>query len=134
VNQPVISLLDSKTEIMKPYLINFLNAIILISLGSWAYFTSVHPSITALIPVFTGIILIAITPGFKKGNSVAAHIAVGLTLLILIGLIKPLTGAINRSDDLGIARVSVMIISSLFTMIFFVISFIDARKTSGKKE
>jgi glycerol uptake facilitator-like aquaporin len=119
---------------MKPYLINFLNAIILISLGSWAYFTSVHPSITALIPVFTGIILIAITPGFKKGNSVAAHIAVGLTLLILIGLIKPLTGAINRSDDLGIARVSVMIISSLFTMIFFVISFIDARKTSGKKE
>jgi len=113
---------------MKPYFINFLNAIVLISLASWAYFTSDHPSVTALIPVFAGIILVAITPGFKKGNRIPAHIAVGLTFVMLLGLIKPLTGAIGRSDDLGITRVSVMIITSLIAMIFFVKSFIDARK------
>jgi len=113
---------------MKPYIINFLNAIVLISLGSWAYFSSDHPSVTALIPVFAGIILIGITPGFKKGNRVPAHIAVVLTLLILLGFIKPLTGAIGRSDALGIARVSIMIITSFTAMIFFIRSFIDARR------
>lgn len=116
---------------MKPYLINFLNAIVLVSLGSWAYFTSDHPSVTALIPVFTGIILIALTPGFKNGNRILAHIAVILTFLILLGLIKPLTGAIGRSDALGIVRVAIMIVTSLIAMIFFVKSFIDARKTTN---
>ncbi len=113
---------------MKPYIINFLNAIVLISLGSWAYFTSDNPSFTALIPVFAGIILIAITPGFKNGNRVLAHVAVVLTFLILIGFIKPLTGAIGRSDYMGIVRVSIMIFTSIIAMIFFVKSFVDARR------
>lgn len=118
---------------MKPYLINFLNAVVLISLGSWAYFSSDHPSVTALIPVFAGIILVGITPGFKKENPFIAHIAVVLTFVILIGLIKPLTGSIGRSDNLGIARVSVMILTSLIAMIFFVKSFINARVKSQNK-
>jgi len=113
---------------MKPYIISFLNAIVLVSLGSWAYFSSDNPSFTALIPVFAGIILIAITPGFKNGNRVLAHIAVVLTFLILIGFIKPLTGAIGRSDDMGITRVSIMIFTSIIAMILFVKSFIDARR------
>ena len=117
---------------MKPYFINFLNAIILISLGSWAYISSDHPSVTALIPVFGGIILIIITPGFKKGNRILAHIAVILTLVLLLGLIKPLTGAMGRSDGIGIARVSVMMFSSFIAVIFFVKSFIEARRDLKK--
>lgn len=113
---------------MKPYLVNLVNAIILIALGSWGYIGSLTPSPTALIPVFTGIILVAITPGFKKGNRVLAHIAVILTLLILLGLIKPLTGAIGRADNLGITRVLIMMATSLTSMIVFVKSFIDARR------
>jgi hypothetical protein len=117
---------------MKPYIINFLNAVVLISLGSWAYFSSDHPSVTALIPVFAGIILIGITPGFKNGNRVLAHIAVVLTILILIGLIKPLTGAVGRSDALGTVRVSIMIVTSIIAMIFFIRSFIDARRNNNE--
>lgn len=113
---------------MKPHIISFLNAIVLVSLGSWAYFTSANPSLTALIPVFAGIILIVITPGFKNGNRVLAHVAVGITFLILIGFIKPLTGAVGRSDNMGIARVSIMIVTSIIAMIFFIMSFIDARR------
>ena len=118
---------------MKPYLINFLNALVLICLGGWAYLTSETPSVTALIPVFTGIVLVAITPGFKKGNRLLAHIAVTLNLLILLGLIKPLTGAIGRADHAGIARVLVMMFTSLLTMIVFVKSFIDVRMDSKKQ-
>jgi hypothetical protein len=117
-----------KQNFMKPYLINFLNSIVLITLGSWAYFSSANPSVTALIPVITGAILIAITPGFKNGNRVLAHIAVVLTFVFLVALVKPLTGAIGRSENAGIARVLIMMFTSLFTMIVFVKSFIDARK------
>ncbi len=115
---------------MKPYLINLLNALTLVILGSWAYIASSTPSITALIPVFAGIILIAITPWFKKGNRVIAHIAVVLTFLILIGLIKPLIGVIHRSESLGLSRVLLMMTTSLLAMVIFVKSFIDARKRS----
>jgi len=109
---------------------NFLNALILVSLGIWAFFSSETPSITALIPVFAGIILITITPGFKKGNRVFAHLAVIITFVILLGLIKPLAGAIGRADNLGITRVLVMMITSTAAIIIFVKSFINARRGS----
>jgi len=127
-------MLIRKAEMMKPYQINLLNAIMLIVLGGWAYLTSETPSFTALIPVLAGIILIAITPGFKRGNRVLAHIAVVLTFLILLGLIKPLTGALGRSDNPAVARITVMIISSVTAMVIFIKSFIDARRSSGKQE
>ena len=119
---------------MKPYLMNLINAIALITLGSWAYFSSETPSVTALIPVIAGAVLLLITPGFKKGNRILAHLAVVLTFLIIIGLIKPLTGAIGRCDNLGIVRVSVMILTSLLAMILFLRSFINARRTSGNEK
>ena len=118
---------------MKPYFINFLNALVLVILGSWAYFSSETPSVTALIPVFTGLVLLAITPGFKKGNRVLAHIAVVLTFLMLIGLIKPLTGATGRSDSLATARVTVMMLTTLAATAVFVKSFIDARMNPNKE-
>ena len=117
---------------MKPYLVNLLNAIVLVVLGSWAYFASDTPSVTALIPVFAGIILIAVTPGLKRGNRIMAHVAVVLTFMILLGLTKPLTGAIQRSDDTGVVRVLIMIFTSLIALISFIRSFIKARRSSRK--
>ena len=118
---------------MKPYLINFLNAIVYIALGSWGYLSSDMPSFTSLIPVAAGIILISITPGFKKGNRVLAHIAVVLTFLMLVSLFKPLTGSISRSDLAGVIRVAIMIVTSLIAMGFFIRSFVDARRSPGSK-
>lgn len=112
---------------MKPYLINLINAIILIAMGAWSYLGSDTPSKTALIPVFFGIVLFIVTPQFRKGNRVIAHIAVILTLFIFIALFKPLTGAINRSDSLAISRVVIMMVSSLLALIIFIKSFVDAR-------
>jgi len=115
---------------MKPYFINFLNALVFIILGIWAYFSSESPSFTALIPVFAGIILLAITPAFRKGNKILAHVAVTLTFLMLFALIKPLTGAIAREDQMATIRVIIMMISSLFSLIIFIKSFIDVRRAS----
>tara|TARA_B100000963_G_scaffold239324_1_gene209362 strand:+ start:28012 stop:28362 length:351 start_codon:yes stop_codon:yes gene_type:complete len=113
---------------MKASTSSLLNAIILISMGLWGYFESESKAITALIPVIIGIILLLVNKGVKNENKALAHIAVLLTFLILLGLIKPLLGAFERENTYAIIRVLLMIISSLWAMISFIKSFISARK------
>lgn len=113
---------------MKAHTASLINAIILIAFSAWGYFSSDTPSITALIPAIIGVLLLICNPGVRKENKVIAHIAVVLTLLVLIGLIKPLTGAMGRGDSAAIFRVVTMILSTLLAMVYFVKSFIDARK------
>lgn len=113
---------------MKASLSSLLNAIILISMGLWGYFESESKAITALIPVIIGIILLLVNKGVKNENKALAHVAVLLTFLILLGLIKPLMGAFERENAYAIIRVLLMIISSLWAMISFIKSFISARK------
>ena len=107
---------------------NLINSSILVLFPLWAYFTSETPSITALIPSFIGVVLFLCTTGIKNENKVIAHIAVVLTLIALIGLFKPLTGAISRNDTVALIRVVIMMSSSLFAMVIFVQSFIRNRK------
>ena len=78
------------------YLSSLVNALLLVVLGIWGYV--VGGSITALIPVVFGVILLILYPGVKKEAMVPAHIAVLLTLIIVIALLKPLGAAFDRSD------------------------------------
>ena len=114
---------------MKANTVSLINSIVLISMGLWGYFESDSRPITALIPVIVGAILLLINSGVKKENKIAAHVAVLLTLLIIIGLVKPLLGTLDRGNTVGILRVSAMVISSLWAMIIFIKSFISARKS-----
>ena len=114
---------------MKANIVSLINSIVLISMGLWGYFESDSRPITALIPVIAGVILLLINSGVKKENKIAAHVAVLLTLLIIIGLVRPFLGALNRGNIAGIIRVSVMILTSLWAMFTFVQSFISARKS-----
>jgi len=113
---------------MNAYLANLINAIALVVLGAWGYAGSDDPSMTALIPVGIGAILLICSPGVKKENKVISHVAVVLTVLILFGLIKPLTGAIGRSDTAAMLRVIAMMGTTILALVFFVRSFIAARK------
>lgn len=113
---------------MKAHTASLINSITLIILCAWGYFTSASPSFTAVIPAIAGIILLALYQGVKKENKVIAHIAVVITLVVLIGLFKPLQGAMGRGDNAAIIRVIVMMLSCILAMIYFVKSFIDARK------
>lgn len=119
---------------MKAHTASLINAIFLIGLSSWGYFSSETPSITALIPAIIGVVLLVCNRGVKKENKMVAHIAVLLTLIVLIGLIKPLMGAFGRSNTLAIVRVLVMILTTVVAIIFFVKSFIDARKKRESNE
>ena len=113
---------------MKVHTTSLINALILVIMGLWGYFESDSRPVTALIPVVVGIILVAINNGVKKENKIIAHIAILLTLIIIIGLIKPFLGSLERGNITGIIRVSLMILTSLLAMIAFIQSFIAARK------
>lgn len=116
---------------MKPYIASLINAILLIILSLWAYFTSDSPSLTALIPTVVGVILLACNRGLKNQNKLIAHLAVVLTFLIIIGLIRPLTGVIVQNNGVGIFRVGLMILTSIVALITFINSFINARKRAA---
>jgi len=113
---------------MKTYIASLSNAVILISFGLWGYLSSNTPSPTALIPVIIGIALLLLIKGIKNENKVLAHIAVVLTVLVFIGLLKPFIAALDKENQLALFRVSLMLFSSLISLIYFVKSFIQARK------
>ncbi len=114
---------------IKPHIANLVNSITLITLGLWGYIGSTTPSVTALIPVIFGVLLLLSNMGVKKENKIIAHIAVTLTLLILFGLFKPLSGALEKGNSIAIFRVLTMLITTIVALVSFIKSFIDARKS-----
>lgn len=114
---------------MNAHTASLINAIVLIVMAAWGYLSSETPSLTALIPVAFGALLLACYPGVKAENKVIAHIAVLLTLIVLVALFMPLRGAIGRGDMLAIVRVAIMMASTAMAMVFFVKSFIEARRS-----
>lgn len=115
---------------MKAHTASAINAFVLLAMGAWGYQSTNAP--TALIPVFIGVILLVCNNGIRLDNKVMSHIAVVLTLLILVALIKPFTGAMSDGDNMGMLRVGAMLLTSAIAMIAFVKSFIDARKRRPK--
>ena len=108
---------------------SLINAISLILIGGFGYLQSDTPSPTALIPVVVGGLLIIMNKGVKDENKIIAHIAVLLTLIMLLGLAMPLMGSLKRGDTQGTIRVIVMIFTTIGALFYFVKSFIDARKS-----
>ncbi len=113
---------------MKAHQASLINAVLLIAMGLWAYFAAESAPKTAFVPVGFGVVLLALNPGIKKENKVLAHIAVVLTLLVLLSLIMPLVGSINRGNGMAVIRVGIMMASSAFAMVCFIKSFKDARR------
>lgn len=116
---------------MEPSRANLINAIILIALGIWGYVNGMSleggPSKSTLIAPAFGLVLLALTPFWRKGNKVAAHIGVLLTFLLLVALAMPLRKAIGV-DTARALRVGTMMLSCLIAFVVFIQSFIKARK------
>ena len=104
---------------------SLVNAILLITMGGWGYFESGSP--TSLIPVVIGVLLVLLNKGIKTQNKVVAHIAVLVTLLGF-ALVMPLMRAIEDGRNEAALRILIMLSSTFYAMIFFVKSFIDARR------
>lgn len=113
---------------MTPAFATILNGLVLVALSLYGYLSSDTPSVTALIPAFFGLIFVISYPMMKKDNKVVAHIVVLLTVLLIIALFKPLTGALGRDDQMAVIRVGIMLALSVVALITYVRSFIEARR------
>ena len=68
------------------------------------------------------------TPGVRSENKIIAHVAVLLTFLIAIALTVPMRSALGDGDLAGVMRVGLMITTSVLALVFFVKSFVMARR------
>ena len=98
-------------------------------MGIWGYIDV--SSVTALIPTFFGIALILCTNGLKKENKMISHIAVLLTLLILGALLGMRLPKSIDQGGIGLIRVIIMIGTSAVAMLFFINSFMRARRNKN---
>ena len=111
---------------MKAHTANLINSLILIGLGLWGYYDT--NAQTALIPVFFGIALLIATKGIKENNKIISHSAILFTIIIFIALVGMRLPKSLDQGGVGLYRVVVMSGTSLVAIIFFIKSFIDARK------
>lgn len=114
---------------MKPVTINFINAVVLIIAGLYGYFgiagASGSPSLTALIPAAFGLLLILLGLFWNKAPKVVSHIAVTLTLILLIMVINRFL----KVEDWNIKKYifSACILSNAVALFIFIRSFVVAR-------
>jgi hypothetical protein len=114
---------------MTAFSANLLNSFILIIFGMWGFLDAYNAdgtnmSKTTLIPIVFGVVFLICSPWIKKHNKSVAHVVVLMTLVLLIALIKPLMAREGTAQ----IRVAVEMLGCLIALIFFIKSFIDARK------
>ena len=90
---------------------NLINSISLIGFGLWGYFEVTSP--TALIPVGFGLILLLCYNGVKNQNKIIAHVAVLLTLVILLAFLK-----VRPVIALSFGILGAIVFSIIFQIIF----------------
>lgn len=111
---------------MKAPTANLINALTLIIMGVWGYFAT--QSGTSFIPVGFGVALLACHPGVQKENKVIAHIAVVLTLLILLAMLGMRLPKAIDAGGISLVRTILPIATGILAMVAFIQSFIAARK------
>jgi uncharacterized membrane protein (UPF0136 family) len=110
---------------------NLINAITLIGMGMWGYKVTNSP--TALIPVFFGAALLVMTNFIRVHHKVVSHIAVVLTLIVLVAIAgRILPKAISSNDSMKMLRAGSMTLTGVIALIAFIKSFIDAKKARTK--
>tara|TARA_Y100001970_G_C14227015_1_gene856307 strand:- start:599 stop:943 length:345 start_codon:yes stop_codon:yes gene_type:complete len=105
------------------------NSLVLILIGIIGYFLKSSP--TALIPAVFGVLLLLCYFSYDRNNKVIAHIAVVLMVAVFISLFKPLASRLIDSDIYGIMRIALMQLVTFYSIICFIKSFIDARKSNN---
>lgn len=110
-----------------PFFTTLINSCCLIVMGLWGYVAS--GAVTALIPIGFGIGFLVMSPGVKSYNKAIAHIVVFLALVTGAALIAPLLRAFSNGNTLGILRLSLMLLTNLIALGFYIKSFIDARRS-----
>ena len=112
--------------ILSPQKATLLNSTTLIVVGLMSYFFST--SSTPLITVILGTLILICYVLYDDSPKLFAHITILLMFLVFFGLFNPMMRAIGYSDPFAIARVLVMQLTTVYSIVCFIVSFINARK------
>jgi len=107
---------------------NLINAVALIGLSLWAYFANGMSSETTLIPTAFGLVLLGHQIWLGGGSRAALIIVTLLTLVIVVALYTPLTGAINKGEVLPMIRVGLMMAISALAAIILIRALFSRRR------
>lgn len=113
---------------MPAHTASLINAATLIACSAWAYLAVSGVHWTPLIPGAVGLALLACYPGVKAENKVVAHIAVLLTVALLVALFMPLRSALQSGETGALIRSVAMVATTVLALVFFIKSFRDARR------
>lgn len=113
---------------MKAYSASLINSAALVVIGLWDYVATQSLSSTNMILVAAGIILLFLYNGIKREDKIVAHIAVVVTLLAVLSLIKPIIEAIEGGETMLLVRNLIILFTGMLALVYFVKSFIDARR------
>ncbi len=117
---------------LQPYIINSINAIILIIVGLIVYFIHPERPMLALVAPGLGIMLLASTYHLKKHNRFVTHTVTALTLLAAVVIIMRLNAAGEEWDTVH-ALLFFMGLSCLLTAGVFIGSFIKERRLRNNR-
>ncbi len=110
-----------------PYIINTINAIVLLAAGLIGYFANPAKPPTALIAPLFGLLLLACTYHLRKHNRFVFHTVTALTLLVgmmVVWRIDPETFTLNRKNILLV----LMGLSCFVAVAFYVGTFVKERR------
>ncbi len=111
---------------MNAHKATILNGVTLVLMSLWAYFATQSPSV--FVSTAFGAAFLLLAPGIKRESSLIAHIAVVLVVVYILALFNPLRGTIERGNVAGTIRVGLMMLTSVVALVYYVKSFIDARR------
>lgn len=117
-----------------PHKVNFIYAILLIVLGlfgfSARYFYQGDLQFTSLIPAFFGLVLLPMTKGIREENTVIAHIAVVLTLVLGVMITFMFIKGFSN-EFIGSRKFFIFLISGIASYIalgIYIAGFVDKKK------
>ena len=112
-------------------LLRLLNAVTLVIGGLWAYFGSLTPSPTALIPSGIGLVLIALYAGVRRQNMVAIAGSFGATMIVTIPMLLILRGLILRGEVIPIMRAGMMCTSCIIALVGLMLYYLKQKKSDA---
>ena len=113
-------------------LLSLINAFTLLIGGLWAYFGSLTPSPTALIPSGIGLVLIALYAGVRRQNMVAIAGSFGATMIVTIPMLLILRGLILRGEVIPIMRAGMMCTSCIIALVGLMLYYLKQKKAMLK--
>jgi hypothetical protein len=112
----------------KQHIVNATNALILIGVGLFSYFSNETRPLSALIAPLVGFILLSSSSGLKSGNKHIGHLVAAMTLLFAIACIVQFTLSLDFPDEIARSRrlfsFGIMSFSNLLATVYYVRRFI----------